>query len=271
MALMVRQLTGVDAPLLEDLYRKNPLRFLTPRMNLEVYGFDGPTICSWGAFTPDGSALQGILLRFNNTAIIADLDGSAAAAFAPTVDGERGLFGVRGTMETVRRLRANLRRYTTNGLEQSTYMQLVMPPVCPPEILRLARPARPDDLDMLVALYAGAYTMFRTRDNVQAKLAETRVFVVEEKATGRSPARISACALLNMEGRDAGLIGGVFTAPLARGKGYAGACTAALCLDLQRDGKLPCLFYENPIAGRVYHRLGFEEIGQWGVLYLNKG
>lgn len=271
MSLLVRLLRAADAPLLEDLYRKDPLRFLTPRMNLEVFGFEGAMIRAWGAFTPDGQALNGILLRFNNTAIIADLEGSAASAFAPTVDGETGLFGVRGTMETVRKLRANLRRYTTNGLEQSVYMRLAVPPRCPPATLGLARPARPEDLDMLAALYAGAYTMYRTRDNVQAKLVETRVFVVEEKATGRSPARISACALLNMEGRDAGLIGGVFTAPLARGKGYAGACTAALCLDLQRDGKLPCLFYENPIAGRVYRRLGFEEIGQWGVLYLNKG
>ena len=72
-----------------------------------------------------------------------------------------------------------------------------------------------------------------------------------------------------MEGTDAGLIGGVFTAASARGRGYASACTAALSLDLQRDGKLPCLFYENPAAGRVYRRLGFEEAGQWAVLYLN--
>lgn len=271
MAFTVRLLTATDAPILDDLCRKDPLRFLTLRMNLEVYGFGGPTIRAWGAFTPDGRALSGLLLRFNNTVIIADLDGSAASSFAPTIDAEAGLLGIRGTMETVRRLRPHLRRYTASGLEQSAYMRLIVAPHCPPETLRLARRARPEDLDMLTALYAGAYTMFRSRENVQAKLAETRVFVVEEKAVGRHAARISACALLNMESHDAGLIGGVFTSAAARGRGYAAACTAALSLDLQADGKLPCLFYENPIAGRVYRRLGFEEIGQWGVLYLNKG
>ncbi len=272
MSLLVRLLTAADAPLLEDLYRKDPLRFLTPRMNLEVYGFEGAMIRAWGAFTPDGRALNGILLRFNNTAIIADLEGSAASAFAPTVDGETGLFGVRGTMETVRRVRANLRRYTTNGLEQSVYMRLAVPPRCPPATLRLARRARPEDLDMLAALIRrGVHDVPDARQRAGETGGNARVCGGREPLSGRTPARISACALLNMEGRDAGLIGGVFTNPASRGKGYAAACTAALCLDLQRDGKMPCLFYENPVAGRVYRRLGFEEIGQWGVLYLNKG
>ena len=269
MSLIVRLLTPDDGPALERLFRRDPLRFLTPRMNLEVYGFDQEIVRPWGAFTPDGSELEGLFLRYSNTIIVADLDGSTASVFAPLIDNESGVAGVRGTVETVRRIRANLRRYTQNGIEQSIFMQLRMPPRCPPEILPLARRACPDDLDMLAALYSGAFTMFRTRANVASKLAETRVYVVDEPASTRQPVRILSCALLNMEGRDAGLIGGVFTHANARGHGYAAACTAALSLDLQRDGKLPCLFYENPVAGRIYRNMGFEEAGQWAVLYLN--
>jgi hypothetical protein len=269
MPLKVRLLTPDDMPTLERLYRRDPLRFLTPRMNLEVYGFGGEVVQGWGAFTPDETEIEGVLLRYSNTVIVTDIDGAAASAFAPVIDNENGVAGVRGTIETVRRVRANLRRYTANGLEQSTFMQLRIPPHCPPEILRLARRARPDDLDKLATLYSGAYTMFRTRANVAAKLAETRVFVVEEPPGARQSLRIASCALLNMEGTDAGLIGGVFTSAGARGRGYASACTAALSLDLQRDNKLPCLFYENPVAGRLYRRLGFEDAGQWAVLYLN--
>lgn len=111
--------------------------------------------------------------------------------------------------------------------------------------------------------------MYRSRSNVAAKLAETRVFVTEEPALGKRSRRIASCALLNVEGSNAGLIGGVYTLPSARGKGYGSACTALLAADLQRDGKLPCLFYENPIAGKVYRRLGFEDASRWAVLYLS--
>ena len=110
--------------------------------------------------------------------------------------------------------------------------------------------------------------MYRSRSNVERKLKTTRVFVVEVPETHRRPAKIVSCALLNVEGENGGLIGGVYTQPEARGKGYAAACTTALCLDLQRDGKIPFLFYENLVAGRVYRRLGFEEIDRWAVLYV---
>lgn len=124
------------------------------------------------------------------------------------------------------------------------------------------------DAALLSELYADAGAMSRDRPNVAAKLGTGRVFVVEEAETGRRKRRIASCALLNVESSDAGLIGGVYTLPAARGKGYAAACTAALSIDLQQDGKVPVLFYENPVAGRVYRRLGFTEAGRWAVLHV---
>ena len=33
--------------------------------------------------------------------------------------------------------------------------------------------------------------------------------------------------------------------------------------DVMDEGKLLCLFYDNPEAGRIYKRLGFTDIGMW--------
>ena len=33
--------------------------------------------------------------------------------------------------------------------------------------------------------------------------------------------------------------------------------------DLLKEGKSLCLFYDNPKAGSIYHRLGFENIDRW--------
>jgi GNAT superfamily N-acetyltransferase len=263
----IRPLTEADAPSFDAFCARYPLRLLTPRLNIEAHGFHSAAVRSWGVF--EGEAMDGLLMRFFNTAVVVDRDGSCAATLAHVIDQESGLAGIRGTLEAVLGVQAALRRYTPTDWEDSFFLLLRHPPSCPPETLSLARRAGAGDLEKLAELYGGAGGMYRSRANVAAKLAETRVFVVEEPEQGRLPARIVSCALLNVEGRDAGLIGGVYTLPAARGKGYAAACTAALSLDLQRDGKMPCLFYENPFAGRVYQRLGFEDAGRWGVLYLS--
>jgi RimJ/RimL family protein N-acetyltransferase len=267
--LLIRPLTEADGGAFGQLCAQDHWRYLTPRLNVEAHGLHGSVVRGWGAFRREDGEMAGVMLRYGNTAIIADANGATADGFAAVIDAEAGIAGVRGTIEVVRAIRRLLRRYASTGIENSVFMRLVGAPRCAPQTLALARRAGPEDLDLLAELYAGAWSMYRSRSNVASKLQETRVFVVEEPATGRRPRRIASCALLNVEGSDAGLIGGVYTLGAVRGRGYAAACTAALSLDLQRDGKYPCLFYENPVAGRVYERLGFEAMGQWAVLYLD--
>jgi len=268
----VRPLAGSDMPAFLDLCSRHQTRFITPRLNVETYGFDGPVLHAWGAFGSEGSSTRGIMLgllfRLNNTMIAVDADGACSASFCKVIDSELGIAGIRGTAELVSGLRLGIRRYRAAEWEDSYLMKLTRPPACTHERIAIARRASIRDLDMLAQLYQDAGTMYRSRPNVASKLAESRVFVVEEPALGRRAARIAACALLSPEGTDAGLIGGVYTMPAARNKGYAAACVSALAADIQRDGKLPVLFYENPIAGALYRKLGFEECGRWGVLYL---
>ena len=62
------------------------------------------------------------------------------------------------------------------------------------------------------------------------------------------------------------MILGVATRPDHRNKGYASACVYRLVKDLERKGKSACLFFNNPAAGNIYHRLGFMDIGMWRIL-----
>jgi predicted GNAT family acetyltransferase len=264
----VRRLSEADAPAVAELYHRYPLRMLTLRMHLEAYGYNSDSLLVWGAFTSDEARLEAIVFRLNNTFILADGDGSRAADLAGLIDSEQHVAGVRGTVETVTGVQSSLQRHTSTNWEISTCLRLMKPPVIDPEALALVRRATSDDIDMLAEHYAGAAQMYRSRSNVASRLQTSRVFVAVQPPDIAGPGRIVSSALLNVEGADAGLIGGVFTQPAARGQGYAAACTAALSLDLQRDGKTPVLFYENPVAGRVYRRLGFEECGKWALLYL---
>lgn len=58
---------------------------------------------------------------------------------------------------------------------------------------------------------------------------------------------------------------GVCTDPMYRGYGYATAVLSKLCHDLLNEGKSLCLFYDNPDAGEIYKRIGFEDIGIWSI------
>lgn len=264
----IRRLSDADTPAVAELCSRYPVRMLTLRMHLEAYGYRSDSLLVWGAFAPDEARLEGIVFRLNNTFILADGDGGCAAVFAALIDSESHVAGVRGTVETVSGVQGSLQRHTSTDWEISTCLRLRKPPHIAPEALAGVRRAAAEDLDMLAAHYAGAANMYRSRSNVQSRLQTNRVFVAAEPPHPAGNGRILSSALLNVEGTDAGLIGGVFTQPQARGRGYAAACTAALSLDLQRDGKTPVLFFENPVAGRIYRNLGFEECGKWALLYL---
>jgi uncharacterized protein len=263
----LKPLAQSDRHLLSELCEIDPIRFLTPRLNIDHYGLESPSLRAWIACSSAGTPC-GVLFRLNNTIIAADIDGRCAPAFTRLIEGESRIAGVRGTSEVVSGIHAGVRNYRPIAWEDSWYLRLSAPPACRPELIELARLAVPEDIEMLSELYGNAGSMYRSRANVAEKLATTTVVVVEEPALGRRPARIVSAGLLSPDGKDAGLIGGVYTNPVVRGRGYAAAVVAYLSLYLQQRDKTPVLFYENPVAGRVYRRLGFEEVGRWAVLYL---
>ncbi len=64
----------------------------------------------------------------------------------------------------------------------------------------------------------------------------------------------------------------VATKEEARNKGYASALMMELMKEyLINKNKELCLFYDNPSAGKIYHRLGFETIGTWDMYKKKRG
>ena len=90
-------------------------------------------------------------------------------------------------------------------------------------------------------------------DRIQTGLTDgTRIaYLVRENEKPVTMA--TAVALTN----DAGMIISVGTLAEARNKGYAYACVETLCKRLYSDGRRGVLFYSDPIAGSIYHKIGF--------------
>jgi len=63
-----------------------------------------------------------------------------------------------------------------------------------------------------------------------------------------------------------GMVGGILTLHDHRNKGLASKIVSSLCKNLSSRGKSACLFFDNPEAGKIYHRLGFKDIDKWVML-----
>lgn len=70
------------------------------------------------------------------------------------------------------------------------------------------------------------------------------------------------------ENKYSAMIVGVATHKNYRKNGYATDCMVTLCKELLKENKTLCLFYDNPKAGRIYKRIGFEDIGLWSMFEL---
>ena len=67
----------------------------------------------------------------------------------------------------------------------------------------------------------------------------------------------------------AAMIVGVGTLEKCRNKGYATKCVKALCNDLYQRNMKGVLFFNNPAAGRIYHRLGFVDQEPYHLIRVN--
>ncbi|MDV3428848.1 MAG: GNAT family N-acetyltransferase [Bacillota bacterium] len=83
-----------------------------------------------------------------------------------------------------------------------------------------------------------------------------------------SSGMIVSSAETGAENKGSAMVLGVCSDPDYRGRGYASAIVSKLCDTLLSEGKSPCLFYDNPKAGKIYKSLGFNDIGIWSMCKL---
>lgn len=126
-------------------------------------------------------------------------------------------------------------------------------------------PLNIEDLDGVVHLYEQVFSSFSSKAVMEKRLSSGRGRGVCIKQEGR----IASVVQSEFEETDSALIVGVGTAKEFQGKGLATKCLKVLCNKLLQEGKDLYLQYDNPEAGRIYEKLGFQPIDQ--VRYYKKG
>ena len=104
-----------------------------------------------------------------------------------------------------------------------------------------------------------------SRETAERSLQDGQTWLVE--ADGRPV----ACSSFNAAIKEAVQVGGVWTPPELRGRGYARAAVAASLLDARAEGVEQAILFtgeENIPAQKAYQALGFRQIGDYRIVLL---
>lgn len=256
---MIRLLAAADYDPTYTFCNQDPALNLYFLGNLESLGLETDICQFWGSFDSAGQ-INGVLNRYMDGWNIADGPDCDYEGFGHILDAHpAGATRLQDNTRHIPSFQPYLRQYRS-VLEITEYLcdldSRDFNPASTP--LRLAtRRATLADFDALCVFYRNAEDMGRSPRGVERPLIHGRVFIVELDS------EIVSSVLTNAETQTGAMIGGVYTPPQHRGKGYAGAAMVALCRSLLDDNLRPVLYYHHPAAGAIYRRLGFRDLGLW--------
>lgn len=103
------------------------------------------------------------------------------------------------------------------------------------------------------------------RDSVERMLESQRMWVLEAEG------QVVACSTFNAEIAEVVQVGGVYTPPELRSRGYARAVIAGSLLDARAEGVRRAVLFtdvDNVPAQRAYVAIGFQPIGDYRIVLL---
>jgi len=236
--------------------------------DLEFYGMDNDFIDVWIETSKEGT-LKTILLRYHRNFLLHsetnDYDRAAVLSIAQTHNG--AFLNCSGDCFAYLR-EAIPATATIRPMTMARMNRLIEPDF----VTVTARRAVPADAEAICrSIFAIAEfksliveTLEERIERSKEKIADgfSTHFVVEDDGAVIANANTIAIS------RKAAMIGGVFTLPAYRGKGMATSVVSTLCRHLLEGNIVPVLFFENPAAATIYHKLGFVDFAEWVVVRL---
>ena len=217
---------------------------------------------------------------WNGMLLLQAPEGAGELARACVRHSGRRVTGFCGPVDQVREARAALDLHDAPAAvdDDESLWGLDLVDLVIPEILQnaaiIARPPRAEERDLLCDWrFAYEIETLNSPDTVETRQHSTRVLdgqIADGNAwvavEGQRPVSLSA---FNASLPDIVQLGGIYTPPELRGRGYAKAAVAASLLAAKERGVTRAvLFTSNPSAVRSYEAVGFRRLGDYGVVLL---
>lgn len=233
--------------------------------DIEKFGFASRTVTVWGDFDENGR-LKSILLRFAGNFIpyARNPEQFDGAAWAGLIEKTGRLRMISGMKELTEKLTPFITR--TEQQRKLCYYarrenQLPLDTDLGGNQVKMLFPEESDTVIRLwssIPEFSGSTETPETlRKNMENGFS--RIYYIEKNDEPVSAVSTTA------ETDGAAMIVGVCTKKGYERKGLATACLKKMVHVLKSEHKQPCLFYDNPEAGKIYRSLGFVPIGLWVI------
>jgi uncharacterized protein len=260
---MFRKLTAQDKDDLFKYLEKERAYNLFILGDVENYGMETDFQELWAEFEDD--EYIAVLLRYKNFCILYSDGNFNVKWFADKIRSYKGIEGVSGKREIIEALSILLDYKKIRHQYLSELGEIKdIPEEFVSNKVEIAKPEHAKELYELEAKIKEFDDFSNSVEKVEEALRSGR----SKTYFIRDAGKIVSCASTTAETSNSVMIIGVCTHPEWRGKGYASFCTAKLSYDMLKIGKRPCLFYDNPAAGKIYRRIGYKEIGKWDLIVM---
>ena len=260
---MIRKLSETDRHKLMEFVCKKPAENLFIIGDVEAFGFDNSFQTLWGQFNEAGGLIA-VLLKYESNYIPYAEGEYDTAGFAEIINSDPQMCELSGLKEVVEKLEPLIpkKKRSHNSFYYAKCKRLLE--VKSDEELKKVEKLTLNEIEENVELLKRVPEFRASNITVESK---KRMF---EKNTGRTyfirvNGEMAATASSTAENSSSAMIVAVATKEHFKRQGLATDCMIKLCKDLLAEGKELCLYYDNPDAGKIYRRLGFEDIGFWNM------
>ncbi|MBQ3384964.1 MAG: GNAT family N-acetyltransferase [Erysipelotrichaceae bacterium] len=252
---MIRKCAEVDRKtLLEYLYRDSCLNLFFIG---DIHNFGFESDFQHVFMEEENGEIISVYLVYRDNMCLQSYNGRLDRLFAEKLLREYEVNNISG--ET-----ALLEKYDFSSFGCSTYCHFAsLSDPCEVSDDGLVKRLGAEDVSQILELSNSVFALnTRSRDSIMEKF---------ETQSGRYYGikvndKLVSLASTTAECEGLAMIVGVGTDEDYRGRGYASKVVGRLSNDLLKEGKMPCLFYVNPAAARIYKKLGYRDIGNWTII-----
>lgn len=232
--------------------------------DIENFGVDCPEVSVYAG--GDESRWDCLVLRYIDNYVVYSRDSNYDAAAAAALLQTQNIGMISGKADCVAPLVPYFPQRTLRATTLTKCAGVLQTFPMPRDVE--IRMLTPDDAETIVNLMFQVKEFSSTYTNRDEAIRKQKISLCRGSTCcgAFADGMLVASAQTAAENSISAMVVGVATHPDRRGRGYASAVVSQLCRDAFDKGKrFLCLFYDNPVAGRIYNRVGFEPIGKYAL------
>lgn len=263
--IIVRKLANQDLPAVYEYIKDEPEVTLLIQGDLELYGLQSKSVSLYAFDEPWDS----ILLKYYSDYVLYSKGPLFnAKAVAALLARQENVLAIKAKESLLKQMQPHFPKQKITGTYLCRCNRTSF--IAKADTTTVVRKLKGEDASAVVALYQQIEEFAQPYlDHKKEKLAEiTNNLEQGGVALGVFEGKKLVSSVYTTATTKRGaMVVGVATLPEARNRGYASTLVSQICsLCFESGLEFLCLYFDNPQAGAIYKKLGFETVDRWATM-----